>query len=122
MTHDDRSKDSRVADALRQLDRSRSVSASDLDALTNRIVHEASGLLAQRRAPDPAWWEYPAAWARTLIPLGALTAIIAAAILVRTIAAPPALATNSERAMSDRLLLSLVTPVEDHVSPGLPRR
>ena len=52
-----------------------------LTQLSRRIEREARPLLAARRRQPTAWWEYPAAWAGTLLPLGLATAIAAAACL-----------------------------------------
>lgn len=128
MTLDDFKPDRELRDALRRFDRAPPRSAPELTALTQRVVANAAPILAQRGG-RVSWWEYPAAWARTLIPLGLSTAVLAAAgILWATFvrqpaasqpvaASPAARRAETETMESQRLLYMLVAPVEQHVVP-----
>ncbi len=71
-----------VTDALRLLDRTPPPSPSDVRRLVQRVVANAGPLLDQRRGGGVEWWEYPAAWARTLIPLGIAAALAAASFML----------------------------------------
>ena len=57
-----------------------------MSALARRILTRATPLLEARRRGASTWWEYAAAWAGTLLPLGAAAAFVAAACLVWTTA------------------------------------
>lgn len=57
------------------------VSPEQLRALTQRIVTAAGPMLDQRAAPNRTLWDYVERWADTLIPMGAFTALAAAACL-----------------------------------------
>jgi hypothetical protein len=50
-------------------------------ALAQRIVRHATPLLDARRRGASLWWEYPAAWAGTLLPLGVAAAFVASVCL-----------------------------------------
>ncbi|MGH7670118.1 MAG: hypothetical protein ACRENQ_11560, partial [Gemmatimonadaceae bacterium] len=52
--------------------------------LARRILAGAEPLLAARSGPSPAWWEFAATWARTIIPVGVATALAAAVVIVWT--------------------------------------
>jgi hypothetical protein len=69
--------DGELADALRQLDPPAATQAQ-LAGLARRIVRKAEPLLHARRESS-SWWEYMAAWAGTLLPLGVATAVAAIA-------------------------------------------
>jgi hypothetical protein len=73
--------DRELARALRRLDPPAPTSAQ-MSALARRIMTRAVPLLDARRRCASTWWEYAAAWAGTLLPLGAAAAFIAAACLV----------------------------------------
>jgi hypothetical protein len=73
--------DRELARALRRLDPPAPTSAQ-MSALARRIMTRAVPLLDARRRGASTWWEYAAAWAGTLLPLGAAAAFIAAACLV----------------------------------------
>lgn len=49
--------------------------------LAQRIVKRATPLLDARRRGSLSWWEYPAAWAGTLLPLGVAAAFVASVCL-----------------------------------------
>jgi hypothetical protein len=144
MTLDDLTPDRELTDALRQFDHTAAPTPAELHALAHKIVSRARPLLQQRRAGTLAralgrtaaqalaWWEYPAAWARTLIPLGVTTALMAVACilwasLARLPVAPPGVATSvpmrgveAENMVSQRVLYSLVAPLEQQVVPIVP--
>lgn len=86
MKHNESKPDRELARALRRLDPPAPTSAQ-MSALARRIVTRAVPLLDARRRGASTWWEYAAAWAGTLLPLGAAAAFIAAACLVWTSAA-----------------------------------
>jgi hypothetical protein len=73
--------DRELARALRRLDPP-APSSAQMSALARRIMSRAVPLLDARRREASTWWEYAAAWAGTLLPLGAAAAFIAAACLV----------------------------------------
>jgi hypothetical protein len=50
-------------------------------ALARRIVGRAAPLLDARRRGANSWWEYAAAWAGTLLPLGLAAAFVATVCL-----------------------------------------
>jgi hypothetical protein len=52
-----------------------------MSALARRIITGATPLLDGRRRGASAWWEYAAAWAGTLLPLGAAATFVATACL-----------------------------------------
>lgn len=81
MRHNDSNPDRELARALRRLDPP-APSPEQLSALAIRIISRAAPLLDARRRGASAWWEYAAAWAGTVLPLGAAAAFIAAACLV----------------------------------------
>jgi len=79
MTRHDLNRDRELSQALRRLDPAQPTRA-EMSALARRIVARATPLLDSRRRAT-AWWEYAAAWAHTLIPLGVATAVVAAACI-----------------------------------------
>lgn len=133
MTFEDLTPDHEVTDALRRFDHAPAPSASQLRGLARRIVSSAAPLLEPRRANTVAWWDYPAVWARTLIPLGVTTALMAVACILwaalaqlpvapqRVADAVPMRGVETENMVSQRVLFSLVAPLEQHVVPDAPR-
>lgn len=83
MRRNDSNPDRELARALRRLDPP-ALTATQMSALARRIISRAAPLLDARRRASVSWWEYAAAWAGTLLPLGAAAAFIAAACLVWT--------------------------------------
>lgn len=81
-----RSRDSRpdreLARALRRLDPPAPTTAQ-MTSLAQRIVKRATPLLDARRRAASSWWEYPAAWAGTLLPIGVAAALVATVCLAR---------------------------------------
>ena len=69
--------DGELGDALRQLDAPAATQAQ-LARLARRIVRKAEPILHAHRESS-SWWEYMAAWAGTLLPLGVATAVAAVA-------------------------------------------
>jgi len=84
MKRDDLRPDPELRDLLRRFDAPEADTRVQRDALARRIRSGAEPLLAARRGAPPAWWEFAATWARTLIPLGVATALAAAAIIFWT--------------------------------------
>ena len=60
---------------------------ADVDKLAASIDAAAAPALAARRQAGPGWWELPAAWAATLIPISLVLA--AASIVVLWRVEPP---------------------------------
>jgi hypothetical protein len=81
MRPNDSNPDRELARALRRLDPPAPTTAQ-MSALARRIITRAGPLLDARRRGTATWWEYAAAWAGTLLPLGAAAAFIAGACLV----------------------------------------
>jgi hypothetical protein len=52
-----------------------------MTTLARRIMTKAAPLLDARRRTASTWWEYAAAWAGTLLPLGVAAAFVATACL-----------------------------------------
>lgn len=86
MRRNDCNPDRELARALRRFDPPAPTQAQ-MSGLARRIMSRAVPLLEARRRSASTWWEYAAAWAGTLLPLGAAAAFIAAACLVWTSAA-----------------------------------
>jgi hypothetical protein len=72
--------DRELARALRRLDPPASTPAQ-MAALARRIVTRAAPMLNARRRGAARWWEYAAAWAGTLLPLGVAAAFVATVCL-----------------------------------------
>src|SRR5881227_879964 len=127
MTPNDSRPDRELARALRRLDPPSPTSAQ-MAALARRIVSRAAPLLDARRRAALSWWEYPAAWAGTLLPLGVAAAFVATVCLawssaVRPLARPHAnertallrVVTNNS-ASRDLLDLALDAPAAEHAA------
>jgi hypothetical protein len=129
MKSDDSLRDPALTDALRQFDRAPNPSVAELRPLVRRIVSHAQPLMPGATAAPQSWWEFPASWARTLIPIGIATAAVGIGILWTTRIIAPAplpggvLAETNEMS-SQQMLYSLVAPVEQQVVPAFhrPRR
>lgn len=104
MRPNDSNPDRELARALRRLDPPAPTPAQ-MSALARRIMSRAVPLLDARRRGAATWWEYAAAWAGTLLPLGVAAAFVAAACLVWTSTDRPARPHAIERAA----LLRVVT-------------
>jgi len=72
--------DRELARALRRLDPP-APTTTQMAALAQRIVRRGTPLLDARRRSASSWWEYPAAWAGTLLPLGVAAAFVATVCL-----------------------------------------
>lgn len=72
--------DRELARALRRLDPPAPTS-EQMATLARRIMTRAAPLLDARRRGNARWWEYAAAWAGTLLPLGAAAAFAASVCL-----------------------------------------
>jgi hypothetical protein len=124
MKHEDVPPDQRVVDTLRQFDHAPSHTPAELTALSRKIVSRATALLDDRRV-RAQWWEYPAGWARTLIPLGVTTGLLAAGFLLWAHVARLPVSVRldapggreTEALTSQRLLYSLVGSIELDVAP-----
>jgi hypothetical protein len=82
MKRDDLRPDAELRAMLRRFDSPDRVSPDQRAALQRRIAADAEPLLSARRPGSPAWWEFTAGWARTLIPLGVATAMVAAGLIL----------------------------------------
>lgn len=80
MRPNDSLSDRELCRALRRLDPPAPTPAQ-MTALARRIITRATPLLDARRRGSARWWEYAAAWAGTLLPLGAAAAFVASACL-----------------------------------------
>ena len=83
MRRNDLFSDRELARALRRLDPPSPTSAQ-MAALARRIVQRATPMLDARRRGHSSWWEYAAAWAGTILPLGAAAALVASVSLLWT--------------------------------------
>ena len=119
--------DRELARALRRLDPPGPI-PTQIAALARRIVTRATPLLDARRRLGSSWWEYAAAWAGTLLPLGVAAAFVASVCLawssaVRPLARPHAnertallrVVTNNG-ASRDLLDLALDAPAAEHAA------
>jgi hypothetical protein len=97
--------DRELARALRRLDPPEPTTAQ-MASLARRIVTRATPLLDARRRAGSSWWEYAAAWAGTLLPLGVAAAFVASVCLAWSSAARPA---TRPRANERTALLRVVT-------------
>jgi hypothetical protein len=77
-----------------------------MSALARRIITRATPLLEARRRGAARWWEYAAAWAGTLLPLGAAAAFVATVCLAWSSAAR---STTRAHAPERTALLRVVT-------------
>lgn len=82
MRHDDLSPDPALRNMLRRFDPASDVMPPGRLALARRITADAVPILAASRRSAPSWWEFTAGWARTLIPLGVATALVAAGAIL----------------------------------------
>ena len=133
MRFDDPAPDRELGEVLRRFDRMPATSEWKVGVLVRRIVSRGGPLLDGRRSRPTPWWQYPGVWARTLIPLGITTTLVAVAcILWATLAPLPAstqrVAMNdassgapSTDVMSQRLLDALVGPVDRAARPARER-
>jgi len=123
MTPDDLTPDRDLRDILRRFDSPDRATPAQRRNLKRRIEAAAAPHLAERAGGAPAWWEFAAGWARTLIPLGVATALAAAALMLwaaktdraRTVMMPVATQDSLVGSVrhdrtSQRLLDYLVTP------------
>lgn len=83
MKRNDLFSDRELGRALRRLDPPAPTSAQ-MAELARRIVQRAAPMLDARRRGKLSWWEYAAAWAGTLLPLGAAAALVASVSLLWT--------------------------------------
>ena len=88
MRRNDWIRDRELARALRRLDPPTPTPAQ-LASLARRIVARATPLLDPRRRAASSWWEYAAAWAGTLLPLGVAAAFVASVCLAWSSTARP---------------------------------
>jgi hypothetical protein len=72
---------------LRRLDPPAPTSAQ-MASLARRIMTRATPLLDARRRGTARWWEYAAAWAGTLLPLGVAATLVAGVCLAWSASAP----------------------------------
>lgn len=72
--------DRELGRALRRLDPPAPTS-TQMSSLARRIMTHATPLLDARRRGVTSWWEYAAAWAGTLLPLGVAAAFVASVCL-----------------------------------------
>jgi hypothetical protein len=86
MRRNDSLPDRELAKALRRYDPPAPTPAQ-MTAFARRIMTSATPLLDARRRGASSWWEYAAAWAGTLLPLGAAAAMVAIACLAWTTSA-----------------------------------
>ena len=104
MRRNDWIRDRELARELRRLDPP-APTPGQLASLARRIVARATPLLDPRRRAASSWWEYAAAWAGTLLPLGVAAAFVASVCLAwSSTAAPLARPHANERAALLRAL------------------
>src|SRR5690349_16752723 len=94
-----------VLAALRASRRVGEPDASRLAQLAASIDAAAGPLLAARRRVEPAWWELPSAWAKTLIPASIVLAL--ASILVLWRVEPPRAQREVAQAPVDQVMNDL---------------
>ena len=82
--------------------------AQRLARLASSIEGAAAPLLAARRRAEPGWWELPAAWAATLIPVSLVLAMASLLVLWRVEPPRPA-AAQVAQAPTDQVVNDLVT-------------
>jgi hypothetical protein len=83
--------------------------AQRLARLASSIEGAAAPLLAARRRAEPGWWELPAAWAATLIPVSLVLAMASLLVLWRVEPPRPAAAQQVAQATADQVMNDLVT-------------
>jgi len=88
MRRNDWIRDRELARELRRLDPP-APTPGQLALLARRIVARATPLLDPRRRVASSWWEYAAAWAGTLLPLGVAAAFVASVCLAWSSTARP---------------------------------
>jgi len=88
MRRNDWIRDRELARELRRLDPP-APTPGQLASLARRIVARATPLLDPRRRAASSWWEYAAAWAGTLLPLGVAAAFVASVCLAWSSTARP---------------------------------
>jgi len=88
MRRNDWIRDQELARALRRL-APPTPTPAQLASLARRIVARATPLLDPRRRAASSWWEYAAAWAGTLLPLGVAAAFVASVCLAWSSTARP---------------------------------
>ena len=88
MRRNDWIRDRELARELRRLDPP-APTPGQLASLARRIVARATPLLDPRRRAASSWWEYAAAWAGTLLPLGEAAAFVASVCLAWSSTARP---------------------------------
>ena len=88
MRRNDWIRDRELARELRRLDPP-APTPGQLALLARRIVARATPLLDPRRRAASSWWEYAAAWAGTLLPLGVAAAFVASVCLAWSSTARP---------------------------------
>jgi hypothetical protein len=77
-------------------------------SLAESIDVAAAPLLAARRRTTPSWWELPAAWANTLIPVSLVLAMASLLVLWRVAPPRPAAAQEIAQASVDQALNELI--------------
>jgi len=107
MTPDDLTPDRDLRDILRRFDSRDRATPAQRRNLKRRIEAAAAPRLAERAGGAPAWWEFAASWARTLIPLGVATALAAAALMLWTARADRARTVMTPVATQDSLVGSV---------------
>lgn len=131
MKRRDLTPDRQLRELLARFDAPERATPAERRALKHRIEALAMPLLARRAGDTPAWWEFAADWARMLIPLGVVTALAAAALILWTarnargpamiapMAAQDSLVGSATRdRTAQRLLDYIVAPA----SPPVPQR
>ena len=113
MRPNDSGPDRELARALRRLDPP-GPSSIQMKELARRIVSRATPLLdARRRKAGASWWEYAAAWAGTLLPLGVAAAFVATVCLAWSSATRAQVrARATERAALLRVVTNHAPPVD----------
>jgi len=112
MRPNDSGPDRELARTLRRLDPPAPTSIQ-MRALARRIVTRATPLLDARRRGTSSWWEYAAAWAGTLLPLGVAAAFVATVCLAWSSAVrAPVRTHSSERTALLRVVTNHAPPLE----------
>jgi len=104
--------DRELARELRRLDPP-APTVAQMSALARRIMSRATPLLDARRRGAASWWEYAAAWAGTLLPLGVAAAFVATVCLAWSSAARMQVRTHAnERTALLRVVTNRAEPRE----------